>query len=194
MFHCALEVLLLLVLTGCTSIVFPPDHVARPATVYLLREAMHQGIVLPVPAAAPERFVEFGFGDFEWFARGRDQWYRVFPTMLWPTTGTLCRREHGIAPWPSQPGLALDPLVVDATAVDLLRQDLEQRFAAGTATLVEQPAWQMQFVVHDDDYWLLHTCADTAAEWLRRLGCTVTPAPIRIGLVTAHPVDPAHDG
>lgn len=57
---------------GCTATVTPPRNVARPATVHLLREAMHTGLVLP-PAPSVAGFVEFGYGEWEWFARARSQ-------------------------------------------------------------------------------------------------------------------------
>ncbi|MBM3961729.1 MAG: hypothetical protein FJ306_07500 [Planctomycetes bacterium] len=79
---------------GCTATVTPPRTVAQPATVHSRREAMHTGLVLP-PATDGAGFVEFGYGEWEWFARGNDAWYRVFPTVLWPTMGTLGAPARG---------------------------------------------------------------------------------------------------
>jgi hypothetical protein len=113
---------------GCTATVTPPRNVARPATVHLLREAMHTGLVLP-PATDGAGFVEFGYGEWEWFARGNDAWYRVFPTVLWPTMGTLGARPFAAADAAGLQRAAwwaeLTPLVVEASKVDALRARLE---------------------------------------------------------------------
>jgi len=56
------------------------------------------GLVLPTgdPAPAPG-WVEYGFGEWEWYALGNDAWYRVFPAMrsAYPSEwlGALTRAE-----------------------------------------------------------------------------------------------------
>src|SRR5262245_26160467 len=80
---------------ACTSVVFPPEAPVDPTTVWVLSEGIHLGLVLPTGDPAPAAgFVEYGFGEWEWFAKGNNAWYRVFPVLLWPTAGTLCRRQY----------------------------------------------------------------------------------------------------
>lgn len=55
-------------LVGCTSTVTPPAQVGNPTAVLLIRDAMHRGLLLP----NDEGFVEFGFGDWGWYALGND--------------------------------------------------------------------------------------------------------------------------
>ncbi len=40
----------------------------------------------------------------------------------------------------------------------------------------------MYFVHSRRSYWFPHNCNDSITIWLRRLGCTVTGAPVRLGL------------
>ena len=78
--------------------------------------------------------VEFGFGDWEWYARAQEQWHRVFATVLWPTRGTLARREHfasdAAALRASMPWATFDQFVVEAADAARLRERLEAQFAA----------------------------------------------------------------
>jgi len=170
---------------GCTSTITPPASPATPTTVFLLSEAMHTGIVLP-PLGPDDEFVEFGYGDWSWFALGNDAWYRVFPTVLWPTQGALGRRTFGArderqlraAAW----WTTLSPLVVDAAKVRTLRTKLQARFDAGASNAVRRQDLGFDFVPSDDSYWFGFTCADAAAAWFRELDCEIGWTPIRGGL------------
>jgi hypothetical protein len=175
-------------LFGCTSTITPPRDPAAPTTVFLLREAMHTGLVLP-PADGSDRYVEFGFGDWSWFALGNDRWHHAFATVLWPTAGTLARRTfvatderelRARVSWAD-----LSPLVVDGVRLHNLRTRLEAQFAAELPRAVRRPSLGWTFVPFDRSYWLPQNCADVAAEWFTELGCAVSWVPIRIGLRAA---------
>ena len=173
-------------LAGCTSTVTPPTLVTDPVPVFVLREAMHTGIVLP-PLNDGGEFVEFGFGDWSWFALGNDEWYHVFATVLWPTQGALGRRTFG-AHTPEQlvatvTWAELSRIEVDREKAAALHQRLQQQHDSRTAEAVRQARWV--FVPADSDYWFVVTCADVAADWCRELGCTVGWTLIRGGLSVA---------
>lgn len=163
--------------SGCASLVFPPEQVARPATVYVLREALHVGIVAPDPVDAPTRYVEYGYGDWAWYALGQESWWRVFPTVLWPTQSTLCRRvwpardEEGLARLLLQRGCEADAIEVEADRVVAFVQRMDKCFDGGAEARREE--LRMDFVKADGGYWFLHTCADVAADWCEELGCDV---------------------
>ena len=172
---------------GCTSTITPPREPAHPTTVYLLREAMHSGLVLPPSPGSPD-YVEYGFGDWGWFALGHDAWYHVFATVLWPTAGALARRTFAAAndselrarvTWAE-----LQALTVDGDLVARLRAELQQRFEAGLAHAVRRADLGWTFVPMDRGYWFGNTCADVAAEWFVALGCEVSWVPIRASLTT----------
>ena len=176
---------------GCASIVTPPPHVVDPTSIFILREAMHVGLVLPDGHYPQQRYVEFGYGDWGYYALGHDAWYHTIPTVLWSTTATLSRREfradgparlRQVAAWAE-----LDELRVERAAVDKLRARLEAEFARKVKQRVDQPRLRMSFVPTDSGYWFLNTCADQAAVWLIELGCSVTWTPIRGSLRTPQP-------
>lgn len=181
---------LLFAWVGCTSTVTPPANVGDPTTVFLLREAMHTGLVLP-PSAANDEFVEFGFGDWSWFALGNDEWYQVFATILWPTQGTLGRRAFGARTadelrervWWAE----LSPVVVDREKANALRTRLQHDHDTRLAEAVRRQDLGWTFVPFDSSYWFPNTCADVAADWFRDLDCSVSWVPIRAGLAAAAP-------
>lgn len=173
---------------SCTAVVTPPRSPERPTTVFVLREALHVGIVLPTGAGAAEPgFVEFGFGEWSWYALGNEAWYRVFPVVLWPTGGTLCRRtfaardEAMLREQCAAAGRELDAFTVETRAAEALRTRLGEQFAAAVAqgASVQRPELGMEFVPSSESYWFANTCADAAARWCEDLGCTVGWWPIR---------------
>lgn len=177
---------------GCTATITPPRHVTEATTVFVLREAMHTGLVLP-PAAGTTEYVEFGFGDWSWFALGNDAWYHAFATVLWPTAGTLGRRTFAAADdaqlrarihWAS-----LAPVVVDSGRVRGLRAQLEASFARALPQAVRRPELGWTFVPYERSYWLPQNCADVAAEWFVDLGCEVSWVPVCTALAVAVATD-----
>ncbi len=173
---------------GCTSTVTPPPPPIDPVRVFLLQEALHTGLVLPPDgdAAGNTEFVEFGFGDWSWYALGNDAWYHVFATVLWPTQGGLGRRTFGarsaaelqrVVTWAK-----LSPIVVSAAKATTLRRRLQAEYDAHVAESVARTDLGFRFVPVDASYWLPHNCADAAADWLRELDCRVTGALFRIGI------------
>ncbi|MBL8753628.1 MAG: DUF2459 domain-containing protein [Planctomycetes bacterium] len=172
---------------GCTSTITPPAAVQDPVTVFLLREAMHSGVVLPSPTNGA--YVEFGFGDWSWFALANDQWYNVFATVLWPTQGTLGRR-----PFPARTPdelrqyvtwAELQPLAIERAKATALWTRLHEQHAARQSEAVTRANLGWTFVPYDRSYWFPQTCADVAAEWFRELDCSVGWTPIRSSLNVA---------
>ncbi len=170
-------------LFGCTSVVTPPSNPKDPVAVYFVREAMHKGLVF---AREDGGFVEYGFGDWDWYALNCDRWYHVFDTVLWPTQGALGRRS---VPAPTPPSLkrfygAIETnkiIVARADAASLLRE-LDDQFDRAFETRHHNTRYAMDFVEHGCSFWFLYNCNDVAADWLRKLGCSVSFVPIRLGL------------
>jgi hypothetical protein len=171
-----------LALVGCTSTVKAPSAVGQPATVLLIRDALHRGLLLPDESG----YVEFGRGEWSWYALGKDSWYNVFATVLWPTRGTLSRREHrsrdaaGVRA--AMPWAEFEEFVVDRDAAEILRARLAEEFAAGQAESIYQPHLRMTFVPTTSSYWFLDNCADAVANWFGELGCSVSWVPVRLDL------------
>ena len=175
----AIATALMFLVFGWTARVLPPASVSSPISVFVVRDELHRGLLLPAPA---DGFVEFGFGDWEWYARAQEQWHRVFATVLWPTRGTLARREHfasdATSLRASMPWASFDEFVVEAADAARLRERLDAQFAVGNRDRVIRSGLRMHFVPWDRDYWFADTCAEAVVEWLQELGCRSSWVPL----------------
>jgi hypothetical protein len=170
-------------LASCVSTVRPPVDPKRPITLYLRREALHAALLLPRPGGG---FVEYGFGEYDWYALGKDRWYHVFDTLLWPTRGTLARRilsaETLAELQVSYLASRLTPIVVGAEEAARLEERLDDEYCARLNTEIYNPEYALHFVEQEDGFWLFYNCHDALARWLRELGCSVGWTPVRGGL------------
>ncbi|MBI4882370.1 MAG: hypothetical protein HY812_22315 [Planctomycetes bacterium] len=174
----------LALLAGCASAVVPPADPAEPLCVYVIQNAKHFGLILPRDAGG---FVEYGYGDWEWYALEEDSWSDACGTVVWPTLGTLARRESHVAGFAGlrlryPAGAALLPVEAEAGRVRGLLRGLDERFARGFSQGFYSARYDMYFVPDAERFWFPHMCADETAEWLEELGCTVSWTPIRMGL------------
>lgn len=184
--------LLPLAAAGCISVIHPPDSPDDPVTVYLLVRAKHRGIVLPLPAEGGH--VEYGYGEWGWYAENQDAWYNVFDTLFWPTRGALGRRPTAAGTREELErslDALLEPVVVSRARAAELLAHLESEFErAGREEpegVVFNPQQGMRFVRHGRRFWLFWNCADQTAEWFRALGCRVSQVLIRLGIKVERP-------
>lgn len=183
LFWLAVLVCAYLLVFGWTAVVTPPAQVQKPTTVVVLYDQLHRGLLLPQPDGG---FVEFGFGDWHWTARGEDSWTQLFQTVLWPTPGALAQRRHPqtdlAALGAAMPRVGLAALAVDADDAELLRQELVAQFKAGSHNDTYRTGLRMHFVPMDRAYWFLDNSATVLLEWLRRLHCEVSTPPLALDL------------
>jgi hypothetical protein len=185
----------LVITHGCTVVVRPPIDPVDPVEVFVLSEALHTGIVLPPdPSASGDsgEYVEFGFGDWGWYALGKDSWYNAFATMLWPTQGALGRRTFG-AKTPDElrrrvPWAEMVSFHVSREKAAALRILLQAQFDRARKLVVVRNDFGFKFVPIDASYWLLHNCADLGVDWLRSLGCEIGWQPVRLKFSVVDPV------
>ncbi|MFH1998741.1 MAG: protein-L-isoaspartate(D-aspartate) O-methyltransferase [Planctomycetota bacterium] len=175
---------------ACISTITPPGKVEVPIDVFLLKEARHTGLVLPDGKGG---FVEFGYGDWDWFALMHNQWYHVFDTVLWPTQGCLGRRPIPcVDGHPHRQGAAMQPVTVEAAGARNLLDLLSHRFEDQITTVHKNELYGFEFVHCDQSFWLFYNCHDSIAEWMEALGCTTTWRPVRLGIETAAAEEELH--
>ena len=150
--------------------------------VGVIADEKHRGLVVPGPGGG---LVEYGFGDWNWYALGRDRWYHVFATVLWPKAGCFARREHPegdlTALRQRLASVRLLVVAVPQARVLALRDRMERGFADRAADAHWNPRHGMLFVPCERSFWFANTCADQVADWLRELDCEVSWVPIRVG-------------
>ena len=167
-------------LTACALRVTPPVELEAACTIFIADHGRHSSLLLPRENG---RIAEFAYGEWEWFALGNDQWYRVGPALLWPTVGTLGTREFD---GPAEidiickqiPAQRIHELRVEQDAAAALLARLDQRVSAGADEKVLNSELAMTFVPHADRYCLFRECNSVVAGWLRELGCGVTGSPL----------------
>ena len=170
--------------SGCAVTLTPPADVEDPVTVRLLRTARHAALLLP---CRDGRTVEYGFGEWGWFARNRESWWRAPRIFLFPSEGTLGRRH--LAPGDlerltSTEGARLAAFEASRARVDALRERLDREFAAGGEPHYD-PQDRLDFVRHPRSFWIAHTCHDAVVEWAEELGCRASWAPFRFAVELA---------
>jgi len=172
----------LALLPTCTSLVRPPADPRDPQAVFLLSIARHRGLVLPAPDGG---WVEYAYGDHDWYARLRNRWYHAFDTVLWPTRATLGRRtlpSDGAGRPATSGAVRLDRLEAPGARVRALARDLEARFEARRDERIHNAAYGLDFVPAEPGFWAFHNCTDAVAGWLERLGCEVSWALVRVDI------------
>ncbi len=171
----------LLAVSGCTGVITAPAEPADPVPVFLADHGRHAGLVLVDPEGG---MVEFAYGEWAWFARGRTLLIRGFPVLFWPTQATLARRDmEGPATAESVRRQAhpLEVLRIEVARADAeaLRARLEARFAsAGTEPVVNEDLPGLRFVPTTPAYSIAHHCNTETVAWLRALGCRVSATPL----------------
>lgn len=165
--------LYLLTAAGCVTVIRPPASPEDPVTVAVVDHGYHSSLLLPSPEGGS---VEYGFGEWDWFALNRDAWINVFGTLCWPNQGALGRRLHAAPPAQVARAGALQceemlEVEVARAKASALQRRLEESFQARIETRVTNPLLGLDLVHSDDDYCFLVNCNHMLGRWLRELGC-----------------------
>ena len=162
--------------SGCTTSIISPADPADPVSVFVLDYGRHSSLLLP--DTGTQALVEYAYGDWNWFASDRSEWYDVFPTLFWPTRGALGQRrlyvesnaESVLRVFPCERVLKV---TVSAQKANDLSAELHSQFEQHSDTLRYQPLYDLSFVHSETAFHLFHNCNHILADWLRELGCEV---------------------
>lgn len=162
-------------LAGCANTIHPPGQPGETRTMYLLDLGRHTRLALGLPDG---EFVEYGYGEWRWYALMEDSWWRVPAVLLWPTRGTLGRRE-----WrgpraearllAEYAGLEVLELPAAEGKVAALVTGLERAFRRESAKRVRNRVYQLDFVPCERPYSLLNNSNHAVKEWLEQTGYEV---------------------
>jgi len=168
---------------GCATHITPPAEVAEPSTVYLVDYGYHAALILKgsqSSAGGGDELIEFAFGQYDWYARNLDDWWRAPLVALIPGHGCLGRRDltgavaSEVAPTARLLGAQeVHAITVERACAATLLERLEARWATGSADALENLNVGMTFVSDPDNYWLFYNCNAAVAAWLRETGCQV---------------------
>ena len=171
--------LLLFFVAGCTTAIVPPPKAAHPATVYVTNYGRHSSLLLPEDN---DHWVEYAFGDWEWFAQWHKSSSGVFRAFFFSKYSCLGRREIKLAGATTQSDDAVaqrigskvcESVLVPRDRADTLRTQLDDLHHAHIDTVIFNPNVRLWFVKYRGGYWLFHNCNQETADWLRSLGCQI---------------------
>lgn len=167
------------VLGGCRYSVTPAESVVDPVTVYVVDYGDTSRVWLPTGDA--DSFVEWGYGDWRWYANDRRSLLYGSVIFIWPTDGAIARREWSGSPWGSsgrdRPRPEIDgyatwiyELPVERAAADALLGSLQSQYDAQIESEIYNERRETWFVRDDTSYWLGHQSSSVMADWLEDLG------------------------
>jgi len=164
---------------GCiTTRITPPPPTGDDVPVFITDYSRHSSILLPAPEG---HYVEYAFGDFNWFALSKTHAPDALRAMFCSAGSTLGRRQLKLKDDPK--AVAADTeaervirIQAPRAKVDALREQLDADYFARHDTVTYNPASSMWFVRSREPYNALHNCNHLTARWLRRLGCKVRGA------------------
>lgn len=164
--------LALVALGGCEHSLRPPAHVGKPATVYVIDYGRHASLALP---GDNRSLVEWSWGDWNWFAKGRTNIGSGFRALFASPRSTLSRRE--ITPIPSDlqgrvGASRAIPIIVERQRSDALLHHLQSRWQQGRASAVSHRDGRV-FVPDPARYSLTNNSVHELARWLEALDVEV---------------------
>lgn len=179
----ALRALLFILLIGmlpflqaCTWTVIPPEPTADPATVYLSVYGRHTRLALP---DAPGYYVEYGFGDWRFYAEEKRDWLPGFQALFFSSGATLSRREL-LEPVGDNlrrhfASVRTEAIEVPSDLANQLRDDLKQAWQEAEGEQIDQD--YLSFRRAQAHYSLFNNSNHQTARWLEQLQCEVQGAP-----------------
>jgi hypothetical protein len=166
---------------GCTAwTVTPPPRPVSPGTVFLSQYGMHSRVAVQIDQA---RMVEYGYGDWRYYAEGEKGLWRGMVAIATPTDAALGKRSLPFSAdredFRRQAGAdRSERLDVEQARVNQLVGHLEGRYQAHIDTEIHPAHLPFSFVKDELPYRLSHNSNHQAADWLRRLGCEVRGNPV----------------
>jgi hypothetical protein len=169
--------------------IIPPAQVAAPVTVYVMNQDYHSRLVLP----QDESWVQYAYGDWQYFALYQQSVRTALQALLVPTQGAIGRRTYSSIRDLQQATEFYDASLIGFTVsngrVTQLREQLNARFNRNIQTVIVNSLNKMSFVQDERDYTLLHNSNHEVVEWLEKLGCQVEGFVLWSGFQVREPVD-----
>ncbi len=161
---------------GCTNTIRAPAEPAETRALYLLDLGHHTRLVFGLPDGD---FVEYGYGEWRWYAKMENQWWRVPAVLLWPTQGALGRRHwRGLGAearlLEEYAGVYVLELPAARDKVDALVAGLDRHFERHSKHLFHNAEYGLDFVPVDCPYWFGNNSNHAVRAWLQRAGYTVS--------------------
>lgn len=176
------------ILLSSPTFIIPPTAPVAPVTVYVIDYGYHSRLVLP----DGEGMMQYAYGDWRYYALDRQNLGNGIAALLYPTQGTIGRRQfNNLAEFQRQlkrdkpalkdtsdNGMAslrhtlLGFEVAEAKAARLLKL-LDRRFRQNLPMRVKNLRNHLTFVPDDRDYIMFDNSNHELVRWLKNLDCRV---------------------
>jgi hypothetical protein len=180
MFAVVLSMLSLL-LGACTTTIIPPAAPIQPVSVFVLDHGRHSSLVLPAEDGGALRY---SYGDWGYYVLDDTGIMSSLRALFLPSPAALGRQYLAAPPdratMQAQTGLevtATHEILVEAHAMQGLRDELASLFDQGRNTRYPGPVANAYFVHHPAPYSARHNSNQVVARWLEQLGCTIIGRP-----------------
>jgi hypothetical protein len=162
-------------LPGCaTTSIVPPPVPADPIEVFVLDHGRTTSLAI---AASDGGMLRYAYGDWDYYALGRNDFLHGVAAVLWPTQAGLGR---GVLEGPPTEaslrrqltGLeAIHALRVERALGREFERRMEALFDSRRETRVDNHLYKLSFVHHPRPYTYFWNSNHAVASWLRELGC-----------------------
>lgn len=169
-----LVVALTLTWSQVPATIVPPIAPSDPVTVHVVESGLHARLVLPLG----DHWVQYSFGDWDYYARHRQDLYHAVKALVWPTPGALGWGEieslDQFRAIVEPRGFRFLSFAASAAQTSQLIADLGDRFEQQTAVgHVFNPKTNLTLAQDERAYALWHNSNHELAQWLEALGCRV---------------------
>ncbi|MCU0534265.1 MAG: hypothetical protein MUD14_10260 [Hydrococcus sp. Prado102] len=154
--------------------IIPPTDPAEPIYISVVHDGFHSRLVLPTSNG---ELIQYAYGDWNYFARNRQNWTDGLAALLVPTQGTFGRRKFNnvaeLQQITEQENYTLLSFEVAQAKSTQLLKSLEERFNRNIHTVIENPLTGLTLVRDDRDYTTWHNSNHELVTWLEKLDCQV---------------------
>lgn len=161
------------ILLSSPTFIIPPTAPTAPVTVYVIDYGYHSRLVLPDEEG---KLLQYAYGDWRYYALNRQNLGDGIAALLYPTQGTLGRRQFNnlteFQRVKSDRNTLLAFEVAEAKAARLLKL-LDRRFRQNLPMRIKNPRNRLTFVPDDQDYIVFHNSNHELVRWLKNLDCRV---------------------
>jgi len=164
-----------LALITSPTLIIPPTNLVVPIEVYVADYGFHSSLFLPDGYGG---LIEYAYGDWHYFALGRQNWSTGLAALFLPTPGTLARRQYSSLSalkqaFRTEEGAVLLHFSVSRAEAVRLLQSLNDRFQQYRDTQIVNSVSEFAFVRVEKKYSLFHNSNHELVAWLRDLDCQV---------------------
>lgn len=168
----------LTVLPACTWRIVPPPPSVAEDTVYVSLYGRHTRLALP--ANDDSRYIEYGFGDWRYYALAERSWTSGVRALFSSQRSAMSRREVNLTRY-GNPTAAFfsertEAVTVPEAEVDELRRELERTWSRSEGAVIDRNHHRYKEVAWD--YSLANNSNRQTAAWLEALGCDIDGFPL----------------